>query len=408
MTLTDTTRRKIVIIGGGMTGLSVMAHIFKTLRHPNVTIIEPSLKHEYPPLWPFVATGLADAHEAQRDFCDFLPEGSKWVCDTVKKIDQNDHIVETQGGQKIHYEYLVVCPNMDSGYGKIKGIDEAFEAGQLCSTHGLEESQNTFQVLSQLKTGTMIFSQPQGAREDGRSIHLAFLVDDMLRAAGIRDQIKLLYTTAAPTLFPVESQSKALESVAQRKGIEIRTSLSLTRMHPEEKQAEFGEVNEKGKISKETELIDCELLHIAPLLTPPASIAKNRKIAAARGDDKGKLKVDLETLQHGSYPQIFGLGESLALPIPPSAEAFRKQAEVVGYNVVAALQGKGAGTYKRYNGHTVLPITTEKGKVLSIELTYPNEAQEPAAPGPENALQWWCMRYIIPRLYWFNMQRGRA
>lgn len=418
MTLPDTTRRKVLVVGGGMAGLSVVAHISKKLRYPNVTLVEPSVHHDYPHLWPLIAVGMARPEEARRPLVDFLPEGIKWVRDEVTKVEQNDHLAVTASKQKLSFEYIVLCPELEQSYGKIKGIEEAQEAGQLCSVfshEGAVEAAQQLQAFQQKRTGgTIVFAQPQGADEDGRSLQFAFLVDDMLRKAGKRDQCKLVYLTAAETIFPLEHCRDALLDIAKRKGIEIRTSLSLTKLHADQKQAEFGQVNEKGKVTKDTETLDYDLIHVAPLTEPPAMIAKNRKITSIRGEDKGKLKLGLETLQHESYPNVFGLGACVALPIPTSAAALRKQAEVVGYNVVCALQGKGPRLYKRYDGFTSLQLTTEQGKWLPIEMTYPStpESEEaPSIPAPKETgglFAWWKWRHLDPMMYWYNMRRGKA
>jgi sulfide:quinone oxidoreductase len=408
MTLTDTTRRKIVIIGDQMAGLRVMGHIFRVLRHPNVTIIAPSEHHDYKPLWPLVATGMARPDEARRPFADFLPDGAEWIKDEVKKIDHADHIVQTEDGTKVSFEYLVICSPMERDYGKIKGIDDAKEAGWLCSTASHEDAVATQAAIHAIEKGTIVFAQPQGAQEDGSSLQFAFLVDDILRQLGKRQHCKLVYVTASSTLFPEESYAAALETIATQRGIEIKPSFSLTKLHAESNEAEFGQVNEKGKVTKDTETIACDLIHVAPLVSPPTGVAKNRKIAAARGDDKGKLKVDLETLQQPDYPIIFGVGESLALPIPSSDEALRRQAEVAGYNVVAALQGKGPGTFKRYDGTTSLYMTTAQGRGVTLTMRYPTDTPTPLPTPSENAVMWWKARHILPRLYWRNLARGRA
>ena len=49
---------RIVIVGGGTGGITVAARLRKSMRRAEVTIIEPSSKHYYQPLWTLVGGGV--------------------------------------------------------------------------------------------------------------------------------------------------------------------------------------------------------------------------------------------------------------------------------------------------------------------------------------------------------------
>ena len=83
MTLTETTRRKIVILGGGAAGMAVFSKLHDLLRYPHVTLIEPSTTCSYPPFGPLVGVGAVRPDEAERSISDALPDTSFWVRDEV-------------------------------------------------------------------------------------------------------------------------------------------------------------------------------------------------------------------------------------------------------------------------------------------------------------------------------------
>ena len=45
---------RIVIIGGGTAGITVAARLARRLKRADITVIEPSDKHYYQPLWTLV------------------------------------------------------------------------------------------------------------------------------------------------------------------------------------------------------------------------------------------------------------------------------------------------------------------------------------------------------------------
>jgi NADPH-dependent 2,4-dienoyl-CoA reductase/sulfur reductase-like enzyme len=57
---------KIVIVGGGTAGLGVAA-MLQNEGLKNVTIVEPSSKHYYQPLWTLVGGGLATGEASVKD-----------------------------------------------------------------------------------------------------------------------------------------------------------------------------------------------------------------------------------------------------------------------------------------------------------------------------------------------------
>lgn len=57
---------KIVIVGGGTAGIGVAA-MLQNEGLNNVTIVEPSNKHYYQPLWTLVGGGLASGEASVKD-----------------------------------------------------------------------------------------------------------------------------------------------------------------------------------------------------------------------------------------------------------------------------------------------------------------------------------------------------
>ena len=64
-------KKRIVVVGGGSAGLTVSAQLLN--QRPDdvdITIIEPSDKHYYQPLWTLVGGGVFPREESERDEAD--------------------------------------------------------------------------------------------------------------------------------------------------------------------------------------------------------------------------------------------------------------------------------------------------------------------------------------------------
>ncbi len=77
---------QIVIVGGGTAGITVAAQLLKTKPDLDVTIIEPSEKHYYQPMWTLVGGGIFQKEESQRNEADYIPQGVNWVKDFVESL----------------------------------------------------------------------------------------------------------------------------------------------------------------------------------------------------------------------------------------------------------------------------------------------------------------------------------
>lgn len=409
MTLTDTTRRKIVIIGGGVGGMAVFTKIHEELRYPDVTLIEPSTHCVYPPLWPLVSVGAATPEETLRPIRDYLPETSRWSRDRAKKIDQKKHIVVTEGGREIPYEFLVICPGLVHNPKDIKKLDSMIEDGHVQSTYDLASAERTYAALQEVEEGTILVTTNALGIRDNYTLVMAHMIEDYVSRKGIRDKVKVIFATVNDQLFPNDEVHKAYERLASNKKIEIITGQKLVGIDTEAKEAELAPLDEKGKPSKETTKIPYSFLHVTPELVPPEVVGKS-KLIARRGDFKGWLNVDPFTLENTKDPNVFGLGEVTNLEIPMSMDALEAQATVVAHNLVSRLRGRGPYFYKTYDGSASLPFVYGQGSAVQSRVQFNVTQDEKGKDEVDGfkvtqtpsagAFLWLALRHLAPRRYW--------
>ena len=63
-----------------------------------------------------------------------------------------------------------------------------------------------------------------------------------------------------------------------------------------------------------------------------------------------------------------------------------------------------------YNGYTSCPLVTGYGRLVLAEFEYDKNPTEtfPIGQSKERWSMWILKKYILPKLYWWGMLRGRA
>ncbi|HAO11531.1 MAG TPA: pyridine nucleotide-disulfide oxidoreductase, partial [Planktothrix sp. UBA8407] len=124
-TTINVTRHQIVIVGGGAGGITVAAQLLRKNSSLDIAIIEPSDKHYYQPAWTLVAGGVYNIEDTIKDEKDCIPAGVNWIKAYADKFEPENNLVITKDGQRINYQYLVVCPGIQIDWHLIEGLKDA-------------------------------------------------------------------------------------------------------------------------------------------------------------------------------------------------------------------------------------------------------------------------------------------
>ena len=393
--MSETEHHKVVVIGGGTGGISVAAHLVKEMPDIDVAIIEPSDKHYYQPGWTFVGGGIMRQWETVRDTKDVMPLKVHWLQDAVDKIDAEKNCLNLASGKQVTYDYLVVAAGIKILWDAIPGLKESLGKNGVVSNYDYSIAPITWKTIKEFKGGTAIFTQPPPPFKcPGAAQKILYLADDAFRKNKVREQTKMIFCSAAPGIFPVKKYAATLNEVIERKALEVDYQTKLVEINPEDKEAVF-EANDEMKVIK------YDMIHVTPPMGAPDFI-KNSSIS----DDAGWVDVNMHTLQHKKYSNIFGLGDCTNTPNSKTAAAIRGQTPVLVSNLLLTMQGQEGKA--AYDGYASCPLVTGYGKLVLAEFDYNLQPKEtfPFDQAKERRSMYYLKKYVLPKFYWNILLKG--
>lgn len=152
-----------------------------------------------------------------------------------------------------------------------------------------------------------------------------------------------------------------------------------------------------------------DYLHVIPPQRAPEVIRQSGLSWADKWTDQGWVEVDMKTLRHLRYPEVFALGDVAGVPKGKTAASVKWMVPVVLDHLVAAIEGR-EGTAV-YDGYTSCPMITRVGRAMLVEFDYHNNLV-PSFPGIIAPLEelWisWLMKEVALKATYNAMLRGKA
>ncbi len=412
----------VVVIGAGTGGIMTAAQIKNQKRDASIAIIDPAETHFYQPAWTLVGAGAYDYNKTGRPMSSVIPKGCDWVKDAVTTIDADNNKVNTASSGELSYDILVAAPGIQIDVDGIPGLKEGLEAGVVCSNY--TDPKKTWELVQNFKGGNAIFTQPTTPIKCGGAPQkIMYLADDHWAKTGVKKDTNVVFATPGSVIFGVPDFAKTLTKVLERKNIHFKPFYAISKIDVANKEVHFSNakpesngciINEGEGLSERVEgdstyVLPFDFLHLAPPQSAPDFI-KNSPLS--NGTPGGWIDVDINTLQHNKYPNVFAVGDAAALPTAKTGAAIRKQAPVVAGNVVAMLNSNKI-TDAQYEGYSSCPLVTGYGKMVLAEFKYNNvRDSDPflskfVDTTKENYSMWILKKFGLPYLYWNRMMKGK-
>ena len=430
---------KILIIGGGLAGISTAARLASRLSNPDITIIEPNPKSvSYQPGNTLIAAGLYSKADVDYDTKDFLPNGVTLLKDKAIDFNPEANKVALESGETLTYDFLIVAAGIALDYKAIKGLEEvgdAYSAGDaskilkafgdsgVTSVYNIDSSVAMWtqmqKFIEKAKSGQKvkgIFTDPNTAIKcGGAPKKVMYLTNSRLTEANARANAELSFYTDSTKLFGVKEYADAIEKQFIERdmkwnfehnlvAVDINKKIATFDKHWQEKGAYDKDLEEYETITKNVNVVvPFDFLHITPPQKAPDEIGKS-----AIGSAKGWVPVNKETLQHVKYKNIFAIGDIAAVPMGKTGGSVRKQYKVLVDNLVAVMEGKEPTA--AFDGYTVCPLITDIGKVMLAEFNWTAKPTPsfPLDPTQERYLWWLLKVYLLKPMTQYGMLSGKA
>ncbi len=401
------TSAKIVILGAGAGGMAIANRLVDRLEGAEITLVDGRQEHWYQPGFTLIAAGLKPASYSVSRNEQWLPRPVRYINEYAAELDPETQRVTTTGGTRLDYDYLIVATGLILDWDAIGGfsLDLVGQNGLGAVYAGPEYAAKTWRALDEFATrgGRAVFMRPTTEMKcAGAPLKYSFLTDDHLRRKGTRDASEVVYTTNSQALFGVPIVTEKLELIMRRQDINVVRHHVLKAIDAGARKATFDTPD--GEVT-----LDYDFTNVVPPQRAPQVIRDSGLSWADRWTDQGWIEVEMDTLRHKRYPNVFGIGDINGVPKGKTAASVKWHLPVVEDHLVSELAG-GEGT-RTYNGYTSCPLITRVGRAMLIEFDY-HDNLVPSFPGVVAPLEelWisWLMKEVALKATYNAMLRGRA
>lgn len=334
-------RARLLVVGGGFAGFYA-AKVLSRLHDADVVLVDRTNHHLFQPLLYQVASTVLSPGEIAMPLRVAFRKAPNvtTIMTSVDAVDLEHHLALTPDGA-VSYDYLVLAPGSETGYGPhkawaefapgLKTVDDAIALRQrlLLAFEAAARSREPA-VRRRLLSFAIVGGGPTGVELAGAFAEIATLTlrrdfhrEDLLK------EVSITLVERAPrllTAFP-PGVSRYAERILTRMGVRVMTDTAVLSVD------ETGITSDRGEIPA-SKVVWAAGVQPSPLRTLPP---------VAR-DGRGRIEV-LPDLSIPGYPQVFAVGDIASVqdptgtPLPALAPVAMQEGIHAAQNVARALHG---------------------------------------------------------------------
>src|SRR6266545_1472301 len=347
---------KVVVLGGGVGGTLAANLLARQLgRDVHVTVVDPTGMHVYQPGFLYAALGRANGRWLARDERTLLRREVELAVEGATLVEPDKGLVRLAHGGSLPFDYLLLATGARLVPDQIPGLVQAAH-----EFYSLQGALRLREALRGFKGGRVLVGVAGIPYKcPPAPVEFTLMLDQYLRQRGVRGKSQVTLLSPLNRAFTIESASKLVQPIMQRRGIGLETFFNVETVDPSAATVS----------SLEGDKADYDLL----VLVPPH---RGQQVveASGLGDAGGWVPTDRATLGHRDHERVFALGDATDLPISKSGSTAHFEAPVVASRIASLLRG--TAPKANYGGRVMCFLETGDGRATALRFDY----QHPPIP----------------------------
>ena len=364
--------RRIVILGAGTAGTMMANRLYESLRHEiesneyTVTIVDQNREHVYQPGLLFIPFGeYKDKHDLVKPRDSFLPGEAKFIVSGIRKVDPEQNKVYLDQGE-LSYDLLIIASGSVIDPSEQEGMMGKHWQKSIFDFYTIDGAIKLQKALRNFHGGSLVLNVAEmPVKCPVAPPEFVMLSDWYFHERGLRDKIKIFFSTPLSGPFTKPLASKTLQYVCDEKGIEVVPEFALSHVDNEKKQI----------VSYDGREIDFDLLVSIPTNKGASFLEKS-----GLGDELNWVPTDNHTLQSKDFDNIFVIGDATNVPTSKAGSVAHFESEILLENILRWLDG--LEPLPKYDGHSNCFIESGFNKALLIDFNYDTEPLPGSFPIP--------------------------
>ena len=322
--------QRVVIIGGGVSGLTIARYLKNQDVDFDVVLLERNALYQFCPISNLYLVGGMDLGFFTRSYLDAARNGGyTYVQATAYDADLESQVVYTDQGH-VAYDYLVVAPGIDYNYGSI-GVEDPVDEGKLRQRYPAgfvpgSEHLTLRHKLHNFKGGVFVNTTPPG---NYRCLPAPYertcLIADYMKKNKLKG--KVIHLDANPDITIKKKGFHAAFEELYGDYVEYVPSF------------EFNGVDVENKVIHSTfDKIEFDDASIYPRVRA----SKLLEVLNIARMDSPQKEADIDPFSYAvkGYPNVFATGDSRWMPYSKSANTANSEGHFVARVIANASKGK--------------------------------------------------------------------
>ena len=393
--------KRLLILGGGTAGTIMANKMRKDLPREewDVTIVDQYKTHYYQPGFLFIPFGMYKEKDVVKPKGDFFPTGTNVIYSMVDRIEGEKNQVLLENGTAIKYDYLIIATGAKIAPEETPGLKESQWHKSIHDFYTIEGATNLARFFKTWQGGHLVINIAELPYKcPVAPLEFAFFADAFFTQRGMRDKVKITYTTPLSGAFTKPRASQMLGGLMEEKNIEVIPEFYVERIDNEKKEI----------ISYSEDVIpfDC-------LVSIPTNIGDPMIERSGLAEDLNYVDTDKHTLQSKAFDNVFVIGDATNLPTSKAGSVAHFEADVLHENLIATIEDRPFTA--SFDGHANCYIETGYGKGTLIDFNYDTEPLPGSFPfpglGPFGLLKESRMNHygklLFRWIYWHILIKGK-